>query len=65
MKAAPLAHTTFCASLIALEGIFFMYYISWNLFETLGAAAAVGVVTFFSGIRALREVRARRVSGVR
>lgn len=42
-----------------------MYYTSWNLFQTLPAAAAIGLVTFLSGSRALREVQERRLSGLR
>lgn len=65
LKAAPVSTPVFLASVIALEGIFFMYYISWNLFQTLGAATLVGATAFLSGSRALREVRARRERGER
>ena len=63
--AAPLSHPTFLASLLALEGVFVMYYLKWNLFQTLFAGVIVGPVAFYSGSRALREVRARRVRGER
>jgi hypothetical protein len=33
-KSAPLSHATFLGSLIAFEGIFFLYYTSWNLFHS-------------------------------
>ena len=48
-----------------MEGVFFMYYTTWNLFQTLPAAAAVGLITFLSGIRALSEVQERRLVGLR
>lgn len=65
LGAAPLSHPTFLASLLALEGVFMMYYLKWNLFQTLTAAIIVCPVTFYSGSRALREVRARRLRGER
>ena len=48
-----------------MEGIFFMYYTTWNLFQTLPAALAVGMITFLSGSRALSEVQERRLAGLR
>ncbi|RPA98649.1 hypothetical protein L873DRAFT_1835889 [Choiromyces venosus 120613-1] len=65
LKAAPISHPLFFASLLSLEGIFFMYYTQWNLFRTLAGMAVVGPVALFSGSRALREVRARREKGER
>ena len=62
---APVSHGLFFGSIVALEGIFFMYYTSWNLFQTLPAAAAVGSVAFLSGSRALSEVQERRLTGTR
>ncbi|KAI4135334.1 MAG: hypothetical protein LQ347_000753 [Umbilicaria vellea] len=62
---SPLSHALFFGSILAMEGIFFMYYTSWNLFQTLPAAIAVGSVTFLSGSRALTEVQERRLSGLR
>ncbi|MCJ1341744.1 hypothetical protein MMC09_007041 [Bachmanniomyces sp. S44760] len=62
---APVAHILFFGSIFAMEGIFFMYYSSWNLFQTLPAAAVVGTVTFLSGSRALTEVQERRLAGLR
>ncbi|KAJ5128828.1 hypothetical protein N7448_002541 [Penicillium atrosanguineum] len=64
-KNAPLPHALFLGSLIAFEGIFFLYYTSWNLFQTLPAAAAAGAVAFLSGSRALGEVQGRRFAGLR
>lgn len=65
LGAAPLSHPTFLGSLLALEWVFMMYYLKWNLFQTLTAAIIVGPVAFYSGSRALREVRARRLKGER
>ncbi|KAI9817377.1 MAG: hypothetical protein M1832_004684 [Thelocarpon impressellum] len=62
---AAVPHTLFFGSIIALEGIFVLYYTSWNLFQTLPAVAAVGTVAFFGGIRALSEVQERRLAGAR
>jgi len=65
LGSAPLSHALFFGSIVALEGIFFLYYTSWNLFQTLPAAAAVGAVAFLSGSRALTEVQERRLAGLR
>ncbi|KAJ9655008.1 hypothetical protein H2198_006053 [Neophaeococcomyces mojaviensis] len=62
---APVAHALFVGSIVGLEGILFMYYSSWNLFQTLPALVAVGTVTFLSGSRALTEVQDRRLAGLR
>lgn len=62
---APIAHALFVGSIISLEGILFLYYSSWNLFQALPALAVVGVVTFLSGSRALTEVQERRLAGLR
>jgi oligosaccharyltransferase complex subunit delta (ribophorin II) len=63
--ASPLAHGLFLGSIVAMEGVFFMYYVSWNLFQTLPVAAVVGTVAFVSGSRALTEVQERRLAGER
>ena len=65
MGNAPVSHALFYGSIMAMEGIFFLYYTSWNLFQTLPAAAVVGVVAFLSGSRALSEVQERRLAGLR
>ncbi|KAL7271445.1 hypothetical protein RUND412_005800 [Rhizina undulata] len=65
LGAAPISHPIFFFSLLSLEGIFFMYYVKWNLFQTLAAMGVAGPLAFFSGSRALREVRARRERGER
>lgn len=63
--AAPIAHGLFLGSILAMEGVFFLYYTSWNLFQTLPAAGVVGVVAYISGSRALTEVQERRFTGQR
>ena len=62
---SPIPHALFFLSILAMEGIFFMYYTSWNLFQTLPGAVGIGLVTFLSGSRALREVQERRLAGFR
>ena len=62
---SPVAHGLFFGSIVAMEGVFFMYYVSWNLFQTLPVAAVVGTVAFVSGSRALTEVQERRLAGHR
>ena len=63
--ASPVAHGLFFGSILAMEGVFFMYYTAWNLFTTLPVALVVGAVTYVSGSRALTEVQERRFAGER
>ena len=63
--ANPVAHGLFFGSILAMEGVFFLYYASWNLFQTLPVAGVVGVVAYISGSRALTEVQERRLAGER
>ncbi|OBT98660.1 hypothetical protein VE01_03553 [Pseudogymnoascus verrucosus] len=65
LAAAPVSHGLFFGSLVAMEGVFAMYYFSWRLFEVLPLAGVVGAVAFVSGSKALSEVQARRVRGER
>lgn len=65
LSADPISHALFLGSIASMEGIFFLYYTSWNLFQTLPAAALVGLVAFLSGSRALSEVQTRRLAGHR
>ena len=65
LQSAPLSHAFFLGSLLAIEGIFFLYYTHWNLFQMLPAVAAAGTVAFVSGSRALGEVQGRRLAGLR
>lgn len=63
--ANPVAHGLFFGSIVAMEGVFFLYYYTWTLFQTLPAAGIVGVVAYVSGSRALTEVQERRLAGQR
>ncbi len=63
--AAPLSHALFFGSILAMEGVFFMYYSSWNLLQTLPVVGVVGTVTVLSGTKALGEVQSRRLAGER
>lgn len=65
LGAAPISHALFVGSVLAMEGVFFMYYTSWNLFEVMPVAGVVGVVAFYSGSKALGEVQERRLAGLR
>ncbi|KAJ9138724.1 Dolichyl-diphosphooligosaccharide--protein glycosyltransferase subunit 2 [Coniochaeta hoffmannii] len=62
---APLSHTAFLGSIVAMEFVFFLYYSTWNLFQVLPVIAIVGAVTVLSGTKALGEVQARRLAGQR
>lgn len=64
-EAKPIAYGSFLGSILLMETVFFNYYVSWNLFQTLPAAALVGTVAFVSGSRALTEVQERRLAGER
>ncbi|OTA92537.1 hypothetical protein M434DRAFT_396406 [Hypoxylon sp. CO27-5] len=65
LGAAPVAHGVFFGSIVAMEGVFYMYYISWNLFQTLPVIGIVGTAAFLSGAKALGEVQSRRLAGER
>lgn len=65
MGKAPLSHALFFGSIVAMEGVFFLYYSAWNLFQTLPVMGLVATVAFFSGTRALGEVQGRRLAGER
>ncbi|KAK3903047.1 Oligosaccharyltransferase subunit Ribophorin II-domain-containing protein [Staphylotrichum tortipilum] len=65
MGAAPLSHASFFGSIVAMEFVFFMYYTSWNLFQTLPVIGAVAAVAVLSGTKALGEVQSRRLAGQR
>jgi oligosaccharyltransferase complex subunit delta (ribophorin II) len=65
MNAAPISHTLFFGSIVAMEFIFFLYYSSWTLFQILPPAGLVGTVAFLSGSKALGEVQQRRLAGLR
>ncbi|KAI8959843.1 Oligosaccharyltransferase subunit Ribophorin II-domain-containing protein [Daldinia sp. FL1419] len=65
LGAAPVAHGTFLGSIAAMELVFFLYYSTWNLFQTLPFIGLVSVSIFLSGSKALGEVRRRRLAGER
>ncbi|KAI1802905.1 Oligosaccharyltransferase subunit Ribophorin II-domain-containing protein [Daldinia bambusicola] len=65
LSAAPAAHGTFLGSIAAMELVFFLYYSTWNLFQTLPFIGLVSVGIFLSGSKALGEVRRRRLAGER
>ncbi|OAX82127.1 hypothetical protein ACJ72_03522 [Emergomyces africanus] len=65
LKSSPIPHCLFLGSIVGLEVIFFLYYTTWNLFQTLPATVAVGAVAFVTGSRALSEVQGRRLAGLR
>jgi oligosaccharyltransferase complex subunit delta (ribophorin II) len=48
-----------------MEGLYFLYYYSWTLFEMLPVAGVIGLVAFVSGSKALSEVQSRRLAGKR
>jgi len=63
--AAPASHLAFFGSVVAMELVFFLYYSSWTLFQTLPVVGVVGAVAVLSGPRALGEVQSRRLAGKR
>ncbi|ROT34974.1 hypothetical protein SODALDRAFT_321063 [Sodiomyces alkalinus F11] len=64
-SAAPISHAVFFGSIVAMEGVFFTYYAGWKLLTVLPMIAAVAVVAFVSGSKALGEVQSRRLAGER
>jgi len=64
-SAAPISHALFFSSILSMEGIFFLYYYKWNLFQTLPVAGVVSLIAFLSGSKALSEVQSRRLAGER
>ncbi|KAF4553172.1 Oligosaccharyltransferase subunit Ribophorin II-like protein [Elsinoe fawcettii] len=65
LNGAPISHALFLGCIVGIEGVFFLYYTTWNLFQTLPAVAVLGAVAIVSGSRALREVQERRLAGER
>ncbi|KZZ90215.1 oligosaccharyltransferase subunit ribophorin II [Moelleriella libera RCEF 2490] len=62
---APVSHALFFGSIMAMEGVFLLYYSAWNLFQTLPVMGVVAGVAFLSGTKALGEVQGRRLAGER
>ncbi|KAH6657755.1 Oligosaccharyltransferase subunit Ribophorin II-domain-containing protein [Truncatella angustata] len=65
LSTAPVAHAVFFGSIVTMELVFYLYYISWNLFQVLPVISVVGAVAFLSGTKALGEVQSRRLAGER
>ncbi|KEY68372.1 hypothetical protein S7711_01150 [Stachybotrys chartarum IBT 7711] len=65
LGSAPISHALFFGSIIAIEGVFFLYYTSWKLLETLPVIIGLSTVAFLSGTKALGEVQSRRLAGER
>ncbi|PHH89801.1 hypothetical protein CDD83_5233 [Cordyceps sp. RAO-2017] len=65
LGSAPVSHAVFFGSVVAMEAVFFLYYSSWNLLQTLPAIGLVGATAFLSGTKALGEVQRRRLAGER
>lgn len=64
-NSAPVSHSIFLGSIAALEGLFFLYYKDWKLYQMLPAVGLAGFVALLSGSRALSEVQSRRLLGKR
>ncbi|RFU27109.1 hypothetical protein B7463_g9221, partial [Scytalidium lignicola] len=62
MSTAPISHSLFFGSIVSMEFVFFLYYSTWNLFQTLPVAGVIGLVAYVSGSKALSEVRGRRLA---
>ncbi|KIX97721.1 uncharacterized protein Z520_06499 [Fonsecaea multimorphosa CBS 102226] len=62
---SPVSHAFFISSIAGIEFVFFCYYTTWNLFQTLPVLGVLGVTAFLSGSRALTEVQERRLAGTR
>ncbi|KAK7757960.1 hypothetical protein SLS62_000338 [Diatrype stigma] len=65
LSQSPLAHAVFFGSIVAIEGVFFLYYIGWNLFQVLPLVGLLTISIFLSGTKALGEVQGRRLAGER
>ncbi|KUJ09528.1 uncharacterized protein LY89DRAFT_701125 [Mollisia scopiformis] len=65
MGTAPISHSLFFGSILSMEGLFFLYYYSWTLFQILPVAGVISTVIFLSGTKALSEVQSRRLAGER
>ncbi|RKF64335.1 Uncharacterized protein OnM2_019016 [Erysiphe neolycopersici] len=65
VRAAPIAHTLFYGSILAMEFILFLYYYNWTLFQVLPVTGIISLITILSGSKALSEVQSRRLAGER
>jgi oligosaccharyltransferase complex subunit delta (ribophorin II) len=48
-----------------MEGLFYLYYYNWTLFQVLPVAGVISLAIFLSGTKALSEVQSRRMAGQR
>ncbi|KAK9481293.1 hypothetical protein V1514DRAFT_345614 [Lipomyces japonicus] len=60
---APIGYIGFFGSIIAIEIAFFNYYLGSTIFKLIGQISIIAPIAFFTGSRALREVRERRLKG--
>ncbi|KUI70545.1 Dolichyl-diphosphooligosaccharide--protein glycosyltransferase subunit 2 [Cytospora mali] len=65
LGAAPLSHATFFGSILAIEGVYFLYHRGLSLGHILVPIAVFGTTTVLSGMKALGEVQRRRLAGER
>lgn len=63
MKASGFAHAAFLVSIGAIELVFFKYYKGTSIFDTIKSLAIIAPASVYFGSRALREVKARRLTG--
>lgn len=59
---SSIGHLGLVASIVSLEIVFILYSLGRSIFDTLWSFAVIGPVAIFTGSRALREVRARRLN---
>lgn len=60
---APIAYSSLLVSIAAIEFTFYQYYLKASIFETLFKLAGLVPIAVYSGSRALREVKGRRLQG--
>lgn len=60
---APIAYSSLLVSIAAIEFTFYQYYLKASIFETLLKLAGLVPIAVYSGSRALREVKGRRLQG--
>lgn len=63
--AAPISHTIFLGSLVAMEYVYYLYHRGMSLGHILLPVAILGTTLVFSGMKALGEVQSRRLAGER
>ncbi|CAG8559478.1 7308_t:CDS:2 [Acaulospora morrowiae] len=65
MPSFPLSSLLFLSSIIAIEFLFYKYWTCLNIFQTLSFLTGLGILTFFTGKRALSSVQESRILGIR